>query len=387
MPAPLLVLLSLASSLSPFGMSVIFPVLAGIAARFDVNAASAQFLIAIYLFGLAVGQPIAGVAADRFGRRAVMLGGFILFTLSSAACLLTSGFASLVALRFAQALGVSVGTIVSRAVISDSCDALGSARALSWIGAGMGVAPMVGPMVGGSLGAWISPLAVFGASASLGLVLTGALFMWLREPRRSGHVGAADAQPWLLVILQLLRSRSFIGHTLLYACTQGSFFAFLAVGATVFDAHLQIGPQRFGMIWGGMSMIYVAGAVMAARFTTVIGPDRIMRASTLVSAAAGCLLVLAVMFSGVTLPGLLVPIAILMIAAGIQTPLSMAGVVNCTPSVSGTAAGLSSSLALGLSGAFSIVSGQFYDGSFTPIAFVMASAAAMTVVACRMAQR
>jgi len=385
--APSLILLAFASSLSPFGMSVIFPVLPEIAASFNVSTADAQFLIAVYLFGLAVGQPVAGIAADRFGRRVVMLSGFVLFTLSSVACRFMPDFAMLVALRFVQALGVSVGTIVSRAVISDSFDALAAARALSWIGAAMGVAPMLGPVIGGGLAAWADPLAVFAVSAGLGFGLTGALFIWLREPNRAAPITGDQPGLWPGVLLQLVRSPAFMGHTLLFAFTQGSFFAFLAVGAAVFDQHLQIGPQTFGVIWGGMSMIYVVGAIISARLARRAGTDGALRTSTRLSAAAGGLLLLATVFTGVTLPGLLLPIAILMIAAGIQTPLSMAGVLNSTPALSGTAAGLSSSMALGLGGAFSIVSGQLYAGSFIPVAMLMASAATMTLLAHRIAQQ
>ncbi|MFZ1623573.1 MAG: MFS transporter, partial [Gammaproteobacteria bacterium] len=86
--APSLWLLSLASSLSPFGMIVVVPALAMFAERYGVSQGNAQFLIATYLFGLGVGQPLAGSLSDRFGRRPVILIGFVLFTLASIACVI-----------------------------------------------------------------------------------------------------------------------------------------------------------------------------------------------------------------------------------------------------------------------------------------------------------
>ena len=67
-PAPSLWLLSLASSLSPFGMIVVVPTLAALAERYAVDQGQAQFLIATYLFGLGIGQPLAGALSDRHGR-------------------------------------------------------------------------------------------------------------------------------------------------------------------------------------------------------------------------------------------------------------------------------------------------------------------------------
>ena len=59
-PRPLLALLSLASLLSPFGMIVVVPTLAEVASYYHVGHGQAQYLIASYLFGLGVGQPMAG---------------------------------------------------------------------------------------------------------------------------------------------------------------------------------------------------------------------------------------------------------------------------------------------------------------------------------------
>jgi DHA1 family bicyclomycin/chloramphenicol resistance-like MFS transporter len=385
-PAPSLLLLCLASSLSPFGMSVIFPALSDIAETFTVGIGGAQFLIAIYLFGLGIGQPIAGMLSDRLGRRPVMLAGFLVFTASSLACLLTADFALLVFMRFLQAIGVSVGTVVSRAIVRDTHDALGAGQALSWIGAGMGVAPMIGPVVGGLLSAHVAPVAAFGASAALGLVVTAALAAWLPETRRLTQANDLPQESWLPACMAMLGCRRFMGYTLLYAFTQGGFFAFLAVGAAVFENHLRVGPQTFGVVWGCMSVIYIGAAAAGAGLTARVGPQQVLRASAPASAVAGWALVLGVLTWGVTIPVLLLPIAMLMATAGVQTPLAMAGVVNLRPHQAGTAAGLSSSLALGASGVFSIAAGFVYSGSFLPIALLMAVAASLTVVTNRMSR-
>ncbi|MEO8225256.1 MAG: hypothetical protein ABI661_10675, partial [Gammaproteobacteria bacterium] len=84
------------------------------------------------------------------------------------------------------------------------------------------------------------------------------------------------------------------------------------------------------------------------------------------------------------LAGLLLPLVLLMFAAGIQTPLSVAGAVNCRPDIAGTAAGLSSALGLVLSGSFSIVAGYLYTGDFLPVAALIAASSATALVTYRM---
>lgn len=376
---PSLLLLSLASSLSPFGMIVVVPILGAVAQQYAVGHGEAQFLIAAYLFGLGVGQPVTGALSDRYGRRPVILAGFTLFTLASIACSVATSFHALIVTRFLQALGVSVGTVGTRAIVRDTHDALGAARALAWIGAAMGVAPVVGPVIGGVLGSWAGPSSVFGASALLGLLATAALYLRLRETRVLAEAGTRQPS-WLTSYGQLLASRVFMGYTLMYAFTQGCFFAFLAVGAIVFEEHLHLGQEKFGIIWGLMGVIYVGAAAAGVRLITRFGARGALRWATAAAAFAGWALVAANEFRGVTLAGLLLPLVILMGAAGVQTPLAIAGTVNYRPDISGTASGLSSSLALVASGAFSILSGYIYSGSFGPVALIIAVSATMTAV-------
>lgn len=380
-----LFLLSLASSLSPFGMIVVIPTLGAAAARYGIGTGEAQLLIAAYLFGLGVGQPVTGALSDRYGRRPVILAGFSLFTVASAACMVMPSFAALVGARFVQALGVSVGTVGARAIVRDTHDAIGAAQALAWIGAAMGVAPVVGPVIGGALGAAWGPPAVFGASALLGVATTAALYARLGETR-AGAPPEAGAPSWVRSYGELVRSRVFMGYTLMYAFTQGGFFAFLAVGAAVFEAGLGLGPQAFGLTWGGMGLVYVGSAASGARLSARLGARRALLAAALLSTAAGWALVAATAGGALTLGRLLVPLVLLMAAAGIQTPLAIAGSVNHRPDIAGTAAGLSSSLALAASGAFSIVAGALYTGSFTPVAMLIALSASLTLVTWRMSR-
>lgn len=360
-------------------MIVVVPALAALAERYAVDQGEAQFLIATYLFGLGVGQPLAGALSDRHGRRPVIIAGFALFTVASVGCAVAGSFPVLLACRVLQALGVSVGTVGSRAIVRDTHDALGAVRALSWIGAAMGIAPVVGPLAGGFLSAWAGPQFVFAASAVLGLGVTIAMSLRLTETRRQAPADTRSPH-WTTSYGELLRSRVFVGYTLMYAFMQGCFFAFLAVAAVVFNDHLGIDEARFGAIWGAMGLIYVAGAAGGARLTGLFGMRRVLLSGTVMIVLSGAFLLLDVAASGVTLVGLLAPLTLLMFAAGIQTPLSVAGAVNCRPDIAGTAAGLSSSMALVLSGSFSILAGYVYSGDFLPVAALIAASSAMAGV-------
>ena len=256
-------LLSLASALSPFGMVVVVPTLGALAREFDISFGEAQFLISAYLFGLGAAQPFSGLLCDRLGRRPVLLGGFVVFVLASIGCALAESMTALVVLRFLQAVGVSVGTVASRAIVRDTHDEAGTARALATIAAAMGIAPVIAPVIGGLVAEIAGPQAVFLVSAGLGTLAWLSILGRLEETRPPGVLEASRNARLTADYRQLLGSRVFMGYTLMFGFVQGGFFCFLAVGAAVFEADLGMGPREFGLVWGVMAIAYVAGAALA----------------------------------------------------------------------------------------------------------------------------
>ena len=377
MGASLLILLSVTSALSPFGMVVLAPALEALGVQYGVGSAQIQFLVSAYLLGLATAQPLAGILCDRLGRRPVLLFGFALFVVASVICAFVDRLDLLIAMRFLQAVGASVGTVTSRAVIRDMHDTAGSARALSFVAAAMGLSPIVGPAIGGLISDEFGPQAVFLASAALGVVI----WLWsvFRYPETSDP--AAHDHPtlyqWLQSYLQLLRSRVFIGYSMMFGLAQAVFFAFLAVGASVFERELGLGPADFGLAWGVLAAAYVAGATLAGRLTLSVGLRPLLKLGLVIVLVGGWAMPLLTVGFGVSIWTLTVPLFVLSAANGIVTPLAMAGAVSYRPMIAGSSSGLSSAIGLVLSGVFTVVAGLLYEESFVPVAFTMALAATL----------
>jgi MFS transporter, DHA1 family, multidrug resistance protein len=372
---PPLALLACASALSPLGMAVVLPTLGSVGAHFGVGYGLAQFVISAYLLGLGITQPFSGILCDRLGRRPVLLGGTLIFALASVGCALATEFPALVALRFLQAVGISVGTVASRAMIRDTHDPLDSLRALAGLAAAMGLAPVLAPALGGFLGNRFGHVGVFLATA----VLAGGVLAWTYgRLAETGTRVPGPATPWWSGYGALLGSRAFVGNTLLYGFIQGTFFAFLGVGASVFEIELGLDQEAFGLIWGSLGILYVASAATAGRVVARLGLHGTLRVGAFMTLGAGLGVVLLTRLFGVNLFTLLVPLAGLMLASGIVTPMAMAGAVSGPAGSAGKAAGLSSAVALVLSGSFSILSGLLFAGSFEPIALLMATGAILT---------
>ena len=144
---PLFYLLGAISSLSPFGVVVIVPIIPLIGLAFDQGTENLQYLASAYLLGLALGQPCAGILSDKFGRRPLLLAGFLIFILSSIGLAFSPNFSLMIILRFIQAVGASVGSVIARAIARDLFEQEEAIQAFSFMSAAMGIAPIIAPVI------------------------------------------------------------------------------------------------------------------------------------------------------------------------------------------------------------------------------------------------
>jgi DHA1 family bicyclomycin/chloramphenicol resistance-like MFS transporter len=377
---PSLWLLGIASGLSPFGVTIVVPVLAIIGKDFDVDYSAVQFVISAYLLGLAFAQPFNGFLCDRLGRRPVMLVGFALFVVASAAAAFTTSMSALIALRFLQAVGVSVGTVASRAMVRDTRDASESAEALSYIAAIMGFAPIFAPIIGGWLAVWGGYPAVSAFTAVFGAIIWVLMYFKISETV-DRSLPVPKWRDWMRSYRILLTTPAFMAYSLIFGFIQGGFFSFLAVGAAVFDKDFGIDEKGFGLIWGLIALTYVAGAIFSGRMNRRLGSTMVMSTAVLTALFAGWGMELATRFYGLNLVTLMLPMALIMAATGSIIPGSLAGAVNIHPTIAGTSSGLSSALGTVLGGLFTVVAGTIYHGDFAPVGTLIAISTTLTAIA------
>lgn len=374
---PSVALLAVVSGLGPFGMAILLPALPAIAQQYDQGYSQVQLVVSGYLLGVALAQPISGFLCDRFGRRRVILIGLSIFIVASIGAAFASSLTELVAYRMLQASGVSAGTVVSRAIVRDVFAVAQSTQALSKITMGLGIAPVVAPMVGG----WLIGLGdmrfVFLFSAVIGVITLCSVALKLPET-----LSASAPKPALGIshYTRLLRSRPFLGYTLIFGFVQGSFFAFLAVGAAIFENSFGLDAATFGLVWGGMAIAYVLGAMAGGRLSTSGVSNRVLPVGVWLTLIIGLLMLAIILSVGVTKATVLLPMVALMAVSGAVTPLVMAGAVQHHPDIAGLSAGFSSALGLLIGNVFVVLSGVFYAGNFLPIAVLIAASTSLTAI-------
>ena len=145
------VLLAVLGMLGPFSIDTYIPAFSAIAHSLNATPVQMQQTLSAYLFGFAFMNLFHGALSDSLGRRPVILGGLLLFTLASLGCALSESVGQLVFFRALQGLSTGAGVVVSRAVVRDMFPPSEAQRVMSQITIFFGIAPALAPVIGGLL--------------------------------------------------------------------------------------------------------------------------------------------------------------------------------------------------------------------------------------------
>jgi EmrB/QacA subfamily drug resistance transporter len=145
-----------------------------IAASLQVTPLSLKSVVTSYILSLAVGIPVSGWMADRFGTRRVFGIAIGIFTIASVLCGLAVNAQMMVMARLLQGLGGAMMMPVGRLAIIRTFPKSELLGAMNFVILPALIGPLLGPTVGGLIVHWISWRAIFFVNAPVGLL---ALFL------------------------------------------------------------------------------------------------------------------------------------------------------------------------------------------------------------------
>jgi DHA1 family bicyclomycin/chloramphenicol resistance-like MFS transporter len=365
-----ILILGALSAFGPLAIDFYLPAFPSMALAFGTDEKHVQLTLAAYFAGLSIGQLLYGPVADRFGRRLPLLVGVGLFTLASLACAYAPNLEWLIGARFVQALGGCAGMVISRAVVSDKCDAVGSAKVFSQLMLVMGLAPILAPLLGGLLvntTGWQSIfLTLTGFSALAGLAVALGLPESLPD-----YVPRQPLSGALRQYGRLFGDRVFLGHALTGGIAVAGMFSYIAGSPFVFIKLYGVPAEHFGWLFGTNAAGFILVAQVNARLLAKRGPAFLLARAVWVYLLAGVtLLAVSAMHTEALWP-LLIPLFVCIASLGCILPNASACAMNGQGARAGSASALMGCLQFSVaSGAASLV-GILHDGSAMPMAMVI----------------
>ncbi|MFJ6567623.1 MDR family MFS transporter [Streptomyces sp. NPDC091292] len=171
--------------LSTLDMTIVNVALPTIGRAFDVPSTAVDTVSIAYLVSLAVAVPASGWLGDRFGGKRTLLTAVAVFTVASALCGTATSLGQLVVYRVLQGLGGGMLASVGMAMLLRAFAPEERVRASSVLSIANGLAPTMGPVLGGVLVTQVSWRAIFYVNVPVGVFATVFGALRLRtEPAR-----------------------------------------------------------------------------------------------------------------------------------------------------------------------------------------------------------
>jgi EmrB/QacA subfamily drug resistance transporter len=221
-------------------------------------------VLATYALSLGVFIPISGWMADRFGTRRVFASAIGMFTLGSVLCGLCNDIHLLVACRVLQGFGGAMMVPVGRLTLVRTFAKSELVRAMSFVAVPALIGPMLGPLAGGLIVAYLNWRFIFFVNLPIGIV--GLILVYLNLPDYRDR----QSKPLDLVGLILF----------------GSGVALLSYVLEVFGDHTLSAAEIVGLT--ALSLLLIVGyGLYASRTTYPLLQLALFRIRTFSSAVSG----------------------------------------------------------------------------------------------------
>jgi len=356
--------------IAPLATDMYVPAFPLVAADLHASATQVQLTLSTFFVGMALGQLIGGPISDQRGRRTPLIASLVVLTIASLVCAWSPSIPIMLAARFVQGVSGGWAMVIARAVVVDLATGVHLVRSLNVVAGVGGIAPVVGPLMGGLIllmWPWrvsFVVLAVFAAAMTVAVALAVPETL-PPELRHAGGLGQL-----VYAARQVLGRPRFVAYLVVMAFSMGVTFAYVATSAFILQSMNGLTPMMYSVLFAanavGLALATLAAGRMAGRVRT-----RTVITIGLAATAAAGLLLLAGAFIGMPLWVAIVGFFALMSAQGFVGANAGALASNEVPEHPGTGSAVLGFLQWCMAGVVAPIAGLGGDRTAVPMAVII----------------
>ncbi|MBL0848993.1 MAG: Bcr/CflA family efflux MFS transporter [Candidatus Liberibacter ctenarytainae] len=363
-------IIAMLMAVNSLGIDIILPCLPQIGEYVGIiNENHRQHLISFYLIGFAIGQIFYGPLSDRFGRKAVLIPGLMLYVISTIAVLFTTSFSAMLFFRLIQGIGGAAPRIISISIIRDIYGGRQMAKVLSISMMIFMIMPIIAPSIGQLTmyisGSWAGIFVWMAAIASAITIWYGVRIPETMDPL---HVRSLH---WRLILGSfslIFKDRAATLYNIANSLLMGAIFGFVSSSQQIYTEVYNLGawfPLAFAI--GGISMSL--SSLLNTYLVDKLGRHRLSHYSLLILVAVTTLWLITQLIVGQS-------VSLFVFFAFFLLSFFQIGLINANFSsisiepfahLAGTASSVFGFINTVISTGIGIVIGQAFDGTTYPL--------------------
>jgi len=287
-------LLGLITAIGPLSTDMYLPAFPEVEHDLGGGPGSAQFTLVAWFLGLAIGQFSQGPMSDRWGRRAPLVAGLLVFTVASAGCAVVTNYHLFCVCRFLAACGGSASAVIPRAIVRDVATGREGARLMAQLTLVFGVMPVLAPSLGSAVLNFGSWRWIFWFAAAYG-VAGMAVSRWvLPDTLPVSMRRSLSPRAILWRYIDIAQEPVFLTNAIIASFASFVTFAYIGSAPIVFEQLLHFSPAQFGVFFGVNAASYIVGTQINARLVRRFGPALLLERAAIWAVCMGTLFVICV---------------------------------------------------------------------------------------------
>ncbi len=249
------------------GVASLTPALPKISQALDLNKSEIALLISVFTFPGIFLTPIAGVFADRLGRKAVLIPSLFIFGLAGFSIFFVKTFHLIIILRVIQGIGAAPLGSINITLVGDFFRGKDRPAAMGYNASVLSLSTASYPLIGGALAgiAWYYPFILPLLAIPVGLFV----IFGIREPK---FEKVSDFKQYIKAISISIRKKEVIGIFLLGILTFLIIYgAYLTYIPFLVSQRFDLTPPQIGILLSISSLTTAILATQVGRLTNRFG--------------------------------------------------------------------------------------------------------------------
>ncbi len=314
------------------------PAMPAIPKALATNKSLVQLSVSCYMLIFALAHLIYGPLSDQYGRRRMVLIGFVIAWIGSLICYFASHIVLLMVGRAVQGLGMSAGVVIYRAIMRDVYgDWARLSRFASYIMIGIALILMGSLALGGYLSQYYGWRANFLFMLCYLFFFFAVILIWLPETNRFIHQNPIQVKAIAARYWQLLSSAPFMGAAIMAGLSYSGMLIYFIESPFLLQHVVGLTPVQYG--WtafataGALAVANLINSVIVAR----VGTYTMLFAGSLVMLVAAIVMLLSYAFGYMNAWVIVLPGSLFIFGVGLLFENATSTALSPYPKMAGTA--------------------------------------------------